>query len=65
MSEGAHFGRIECLSGLCFVGNHEGHDETPVVRTIFPRMTGVDGGETTFIDADKSVRNCAATTMLA
>src|SRR5260370_41851622 len=47
MSDGAHFGGIESMSGFCFVGNHKRHDGTPVVRTTFPKMTGVDGGQST------------------
>src|ERR1700730_8404464 len=44
---GAHFGGIECVCGLCFAGNLERHEAPPVVRTTFPQIAGVGGGEFT------------------
>jgi hypothetical protein len=65
MSDGAQFGRIECVLRLGSAGNHKRHGGTPVVRTTFPQITGVDRGRVHIIDADESIRNCDAATMLA
>ena len=62
MSDGAHFGGIECVSGLCFVGNHKRHDGPPVVRTMFVQMTGVDNGA--FISSTPMNRSGIATPQL-
>src|SRR6266702_4102954 len=59
MSDGAHFGGIECVSGLCFVGNHKRHDGPPVVRTMFLQMTGIDSGA--FISSTPMNRSGIAT----
>jgi hypothetical protein len=47
MGDGAHLGGIEGVSGLCFFGNRRRHDGAPLVRTTFPQITGIDGGEFT------------------